>query len=500
MNQSAVITAYACWVPLVALLFMWKGPRVGVPTALFAAFLVLPRVSLETVTPPFGGWINKLTVSGVALLVGILVSDSRTLLKARPRWYDLPMAAFVLLPLVSLAANEFDSPWDGLGLAWTNLTGWAIPYLAGRLYFGDRDGPRRLAKAVVVAGLLSIPLFAYEMAVGPGRYLAGFVYGIPPYDNMADRLGGWRPEGFLTSGLEVATWLALSATTAAWCWFRGAWPSRPSVAWLPPTALILTTVASRGVYGYVNLTVGLAVAIVTHLAGTRAALIALALVPPAYIGTRMTGAWDAQPLANAARAAGRAGTVEYRLRAENEYLTKLAEHDPILGFGGKNSEIYDFFAQRHLWPDGWWIHQLRNGGLVGLSAAMLALFLWPIGLAMTLPVDRSGRDAPAALAWGLALFVALHMLDCLHNMNYLTPTALIGGSLVGLSFARPRAGLERPSWAATSSVKDGLGPRWPVLVTATILIAIEILGRFPRTPGPSPLPQGPQASPAKNSK
>ena len=51
---------------------------------------------------------------------------------------------------------------------------------------------------------------------------------------MVDRLGGWRPEGFLGNGLELAAWMALTTVMAAWLWLRGpggpfglpSWPPR----------------------------------------------------------------------------------------------------------------------------------------------------------------------------------------------------------------------------------------------------------------------------------
>jgi hypothetical protein len=496
MNQTIFIAAFAFWIPAMAVLFWLKGPRLAVPIALFAGFLLLPRGHFESIVPHVGTWINKTTVSGLALLVGILVSDPRTLLKARPRLLDIPMIAFVLLPLVSFAANAFAEPWDALGLVWTNFAAWSLPYLAGRLYFGDGGGPSRLSTAVVVAGLLSLPIFAFETVMGPRYYLAALLYGITPHDHMVSRLGGWRPEGFQTSGLEVTTWLALSATMSTWCWLRGGWPSRPSVAWMPPAALMLATIAVRGVYGYFNLVLGLTAAVFTHLAKSRVLMIALAFIPLVYIGCRLSGAWDGKSLVDLLQFTGRADTVAYRLRAEDSYIKKVFDHNFLLGFGGRNSAIWDWLTKNHLWPDGWWIHQLRTGGVVGLSAALLALFLFPAGLALALPSDRSGRASPAAMAWGMALFLILHMIDCMQNMNYLTPTPLIGGSLVGLFSAR--RSIRLLSSPAGNPVGSKLESRWPLLVTVVILACVEILGQFARTSVPSPAAPTPEGASAKN--
>jgi hypothetical protein len=497
MNHATIVAAYAAFLPATAALFLWKGPRVASPIALFAGFLLLPRASCEGIVPVLGGWINKLTVPGLALLVGIVVSDGRRLLRARPRPLDVSMIAFVLLPLVSFAANAFEEPLVSLSLAWTNFAGWSLPYLAGRLYFGDRDGPARLTRAVALAGLASIPIFAFEMVAGPRFYVARLVYGIEPLGHMVSRLGGWRPEGFQVSGLEVATWLALASTTSAWSWLRGAWPARKSIAWLPTAALTVATVACRGVYGYLDLSIGLAAAAFTHLTRSRVLLVALACVPPAYIGARLTGSWAGQPLVDLVQFTGRSDTVAYRLRAEEAYIKKVFDHGPVLGFGGRNSAIFDWTTKNHLWPDGWWIHQLRTGGLVGLVVAVLALFLLPAGLGLALPADRSGRASPGALAWGLALFLILHMIDNLQNMNYVTASPMIGGSLVGLFLSRRSARVDVPPPSRDGSSATADPSRVPLLVTVVILIGIEILGRIPRTSPPLPGAPSPGDAPAK---
>jgi hypothetical protein len=491
MNQTTIIAAYACWIPAMAAIFWWKGPRLSVPIALFAGFLLLPRVSCEEILPVVGSWINKLTVSGLALLVGILISDGRRLLKARPSLLDIPMFAFVLLPLVSFGLNEFDEPRIGLRQVWINFAGWSLPYLAGRLYFGDRDGPSRLCKAITIAGLASLPIFAFEMVMGPSYYLAKLVYGIDPYDNMVFRLGGWRPEGFQTSGLEVGTWLSLASTVAAWSWMRGGWPSHPGLAWLPPAALMVATVAIRGVYGYISLAIGLMTSVLSNLLKTRFLIALLALLPPLYIGVRTSGVWDGRVLVELSEKAGRADTVAYRIRAENAYLEKVFDHGIWFGFGGKNSDIYDYWAKAHLWPDGWWIHQLRTGGLVGLSAALLALFLYPVGLGLALPAGKSRRSSPGALAWGLALFIVLHMIDCLHNMNYLTATPMIGGSLVSLFRGRRTNRLDVPP-IPPPGIRSASPPPMALLVTITVLALCEILGSVPRTSTPLPAPVSPE--------
>ena len=507
---EAIPFVFAAWLPVVAILFRALGPRRAAPIAVLAAFLFLPR-EMAPLTA-FGTLsINKRTVSGVALLLGLLVSDPGAFIRGRPRPVDLPMAAFVLLPLASLAANRFQDYPASIDQVWRNFFEWAMPYLLGRLYFGDRDGPREVSVAVVVAGLAYIPICLFELVMGPKYYLLGLAYGIRPHANMVERLGGWRPEGFLTNGIELTSWMAMAATMAAWLWSRRGWEPGRLPPWSPALALTLVTVACRGVYGYAGLALGLTMTGLSHLLRTRFLIVALALAAPAYIGARLSGAWDGGQLVELAGRAGKAGTVAYRLRAEDSYIKKVLEHGAAFGFGGGNSAIFDWFAQAHLWPDGWWIHQLRSGGVVGLIAFLLALFLVPAGLALAIPAGRSGRASPGALAWGLALCVIIHLIDSLQNMALLTPTPFIGGALVALFQARHTC---RPHIAtiargtapgrpeAGPRVSPGLdsGPaRYPAKVALVVaaLVAPELVGRLPAPFGTAPRIRGRPASAAE---
>ena len=475
--------ALAVWVPLTMILFRALGPRRASLISILGGFLLLPIEQDPGIR--FGLFIiNKRSVTGLALLAGVLAFDPRTLIRARPRWVDIPMFAFALLPLASLAANGFAAHQGSLARVFLNFAEWAVPYLIGRLYFGDREGPGRAATGVVVAGLASVPIFGFEALMGPRWYLAGLVYGIAPHEHMVARLGGWRPEGFQTNGIEAATWLALSATLAAWLWLRGGWRPSKAPAWVPPLVLTLATLASRGVYGYANLFIGMASAVLTHFFRTRVVLVVLALLPPAYVAARVTGLWSGAELVRLTSVTGREGTVAYRLGAEDAYIKKVIEHGPLLGFGGTESAIYDYWAKGHLWADGWWVQQLQSGGVVGVSAFLLAMFLLPAGLGLALPAGRDGGASPGSIARGLTLFVLLHSLASVHNMDLINATPLLGGALVGLFLSRRES---RPGSADPVDRRNPTRARsgsTPLVATAVVLIILEILGRLPRSSAP----------------
>ena len=294
MNRPLILTVDLAGLALVPFLFRTLGPRRAVLIAIFGGLLVLPRGAQVLALGPATIELNKFLVSGLAVLLGVVLFDRRALLRARPDWLDLPMAACVASPLVSMAVNGFDRPREFLDGAWWKLAAWVVPYLLGRIYFGDAAGTSRVVVGVMAAGLLYIPVCLFETALGPRWYLLGVIYGIPPHEGVAHRLGGWRPEGMLNSGLELAAWMALASVVACWTWL-----SRSGVrlwrlpAWVPALALTSTSLACRGTYGYLLLGAGLLATALTQALRTRLVLVTLMLLPLVYIGLRVSGAWTA---------------------------------------------------------------------------------------------------------------------------------------------------------------------------------------------------------------
>ena len=128
------------------------------------------------------------------------------------------MAAFSLAPLIGLATGLPGSGVDIVDEVSYRGLGLAVPYAMGRIYFAGGDGPRMVAIALIIAGLSYIPVCLYEEAVGPSRYLSTLIYRTPIDEITTDRLGGWRPVGFLNDGLAVAAWMAMTAVMATWLW------------------------------------------------------------------------------------------------------------------------------------------------------------------------------------------------------------------------------------------------------------------------------------------
>jgi hypothetical protein len=491
MNIGLIEAVLLAWPPIVAVLFRAIGPRRAVLVGLLGGYLFLPVNQTMLGPSGFAFPLHKFTATGLGLLLGAMIFDGRTLFRARPRWLDLPMAGYYLAPLIGLATGVPGSSLDIVDVLIGRGLGWVVPYAMGRIYFSGGDGPASVAVALVISGLAYIPICIYEEIAGPTRYLAGLIYRQAYNPGMVDRLGGWRPEGFLGDGLSLAAWMALTTVMATWLWLGGWRPGRWP-AWPAALALLLVTLSCRGVYGYLILAIGLPSAFLTRWLRTRAILAALIVVPFLYMGLRATGAWDGGLLVQASAFTGREGTVAWRLNAENQVIEQVLGHNPIVGFGN-----YIWHAKGlTLWPDGGWLHALWMGGLVGLALWVTALHILPAALALSRPTGRPDGRQAASPSWGLACWCILQMIDGLHNTSYASPTALIAGCLVGFSAWKGAEAFERRSAAGRLDAHRKPLPI-PLIISVILLICVEILGRFPRTFAPFPADPAPESASAK---
>ena len=263
------------------------------------------------------------------------------------------MLAFVLLdPLVGVLLGPEQARRDGVTMALERAFGWGVPYLVGRLNYGDPDGPARLLRHIVAGRPGDHP----RLPVRGGRRPALLPRGAPLRPPLQRRDG--RPTRRLaargplrqrpaTGGLDgdgqprrIAAWTA------------GAWTSRRFPAWAAAGLLVLATLSCRGVYGYVDLAAGAAALLLAAAYGSRVPLQTLALLPAVYMAARLGGLWDARFLTDLAqKAVGRGGTVAFRLAAEEDWLARSAT--AISPWGCDLPLACPPSSRPAHWPNGW---------------------------------------------------------------------------------------------------------------------------------------------------
>ena len=191
------------WLVLVLAALPQFQRRRGLLIALLGGMLFLPELgggnsAEQNIGVIVIGPINfgKYSCISYILLLTVLIYDFPLLLSSRPGWIDLPIIVWCLCPVASALTNEPppDGGWairDGLYQVIGQLTVYGFPYLAGRLYFVDKEGFRDLALSIVLAAVIYSPLCLYEVKFSP--ILHSMVFGFAPTQLHANPQGGGIP-------------------------------------------------------------------------------------------------------------------------------------------------------------------------------------------------------------------------------------------------------------------------------------------------------------------
>jgi hypothetical protein len=386
--------------------------------------------------------LTKVTVTSLAVAMGVVLFDAARLMTLRLSWLDLPMAVWCLCPLASSISNGLGA-YDGASAALTQTLTWGAPYVIGRLYFGDAAGLRELAAAIVIGALMYAPLCLYEIRMSP--QLHRMVYGYHQHSfNQTYRFGGYRPTVFMQHGLMVGMWMSMAALLAAWLWKSGAVRTLVRVPfWMMAAGLGVVAIMCKSLGAAALLAGGLAALFATSLARTRLAVAALVLAAPGYLVARIAFDWNAQQVVDVAMAinADRAESLAGRIENE-ELLKRRAEERLAFGWGGwGRSRVYDDEGEDITTTDSQWIIAFGQTGMVGLVALTAAVLLPPAVLAARLRA-RAWSNTVAAPAAGLAVVLILYSIDNLLNAMVNPVFILAAGGLAGALHAAgvsPRA-------------------------------------------------------------
>jgi hypothetical protein len=322
---------------------------------------------------------------------------------------------------------------DGLAMAGDDLLRMGIPFLLGRLLIRSPREATRLITAFAVAGLVYSLLILWEVRMSPQLH-ATFYGAAPRRDDFAQaiRYGGYRPVVFMPHGLAVALFIC-NAVLAAFILSR----AKVKVMGLPwgPFAfyLFLILVACKSLAALIY-----AVCVIPLLMWTRARtqLRVAALVGAVvllYPATRGSDIFPAKGLVSvfASFDPERAESLQFRIINEDQLLDH-ARSRAYFGWGsyGRNI-VYDKDSGKEATTfDGYWIIIFSMRGAVGLACAFLVLLI-PVFMAL-----RRLRKIPdkreQLLLGGLALMVAVTVLDLLPNGLLLTYPYFLAGSLLGL--------------------------------------------------------------------
>jgi tetratricopeptide (TPR) repeat protein len=437
----------------------------GWPVAVMVLFAILPGRLASTIAV-IGSWVllppfvvsiaalpdySKTTAASLGMVLGSLIFDTNRLLSFRPRWFDVPMVLWCFSGTFASLSNGLGL-YDGLSVALNQIFLWGLPYLVGRMYFGDAEGLRFFVVGMVVGALCCVPFCLFEMRFSPQLLSMFYGGGV----DASIRLGGYRPQIFFGTGLEFGLWMTAASLAGWWLWRCGAIKQIGQIRFgsvlLP--ILMVNTVLCRSTGALLLLAAGMMILYLSVRWRTRLLLASLLLMGPLYASVRITNVWSGQQVVDLAASmidADRAQSLGYRFMCEN-LLTKRALEQPVFGWGGwARSAVYFDGAERkkHVPTDGLWIIALGTKGFFGLALFYLiialpaALFVWRS------PVESwtDPRIAPGLLA---AVLLGLYVVDCLLNGFANIIYMSLAGGLAGFEPRQLRAMAARRGVATTA--------------------------------------------------
>lgn len=428
-NAFAVVTLFA-WPPAMLILALILPVRRVILISIIGGNLLLPATAIS-----FAGFPNytKSLASGLGALIPATIFAFSNLTKWRTTLLDLFFLGFLLAPSISSLLNGLGL-YDAISIFVSRFLEWGVAYWLGRVLFANLSALRDICVAIVLSAIAYAPLCLYEIVMSP--QLSRIVYGFFPSSSswiMTKRMGGWRPQVFMSHGLALAAWMAAAALVAWILWrskaIRNIWGI--PISWIA-IGLVIITIMLRST-GAAMLLLGLiAAAECIQATRLRPLLLALVLVPMGYIGLRTLG-WEGQQLVRFAEATvpERAGSLSMRLE-NDQMIADKAMKRPIFGWGGWGRwRVRDEFGNDITVSDSWWGILVGTTGLFGLVCTY-ATFISPL---FPLSLHKSRKRifiGPLGAAWAVGFGVLLFVLDTLFNAMPNTSFILMAATLVSI--------------------------------------------------------------------
>lgn len=419
-------------------------PHTAALTVLLVGFMFLPipRQAVQVIP-----W-EKREAIGLALLLGALIFDTKTVFRFRLAWVDLPVLCWLVSAPISSLVNNHGLYDAGSSLMHRALL-WGAPYFVGAMYLRSRQALLDCLWAVFLGGVAYVPLWLLEVRLSPQFHY--WVYGVQQsLFSQTKRGGGFRPMVFMDHGLQASLFMTTAMVAGVGLWWllrvrrvrgfsMGSLVAAIAVAWAlskSSGAILL------GVVGLLTLA----------LPTARWLTLVIMVAVPSYLAMRMFGdGVIEQSLVDAAGmiSAERAESLQFRYTNEAALLDRFWRN-PWFGSSpwGFNTMVIgeSGLARSHAVPDSLWIYGVTLNGLFGVAGLVGSLWC-PAARGLGIGSRWRGRIAPEAFLCGV--IVMLYLLDSLVN-GFKTPIyVLIAGGLSRVSPLREVA--TRQSRAGVSS-------------------------------------------------
>ncbi|MBL4702528.1 MAG: O-antigen ligase family protein [Phycisphaeraceae bacterium] len=433
------------------ILFFVLPPRRGVIACLIGGWALLPTANFimpvldQTSPSPFTQaietgigsaligpyWFTRSTVIGLTVLVGMLIADFKSVRRLRPKWFDLPMLIWCVVPLLSALRNQMSIEIALLNMSY-HMVAWGVPYVAGRIYFSDLRPLRELGIALVIAGLCYVPLCMIEWVLGPVFYELFYAYHPYHFDGV-ERAIGYRPMVFLEHGSQLGIWMPAIALLAFWMHMSGSLPKLKVIpSHITVLVLILTAVICQSLGGVALMVLGM-IAWALLKRGTKIpkplivgmAILIVGLGVFVTGGDKIVGKVIGSRRVEKLKSVSRLKSLGWRINAMQHALEPV-NSQPFLGHGRWDWWELQKEDKRPVWS-------LFGQGLgehgVFAALALLAIFVIPIWQFVLGCPTRLWTDINLGPPAALMVFLIMHMLDSFLNPTFSTSLICIAGGL-----------------------------------------------------------------------
>jgi hypothetical protein len=416
------------WIPFVIYMFsIYEAPKACL-ISILVAWLFLPNAKYPLAGLPD---YNKVSATCYGIVISAWMFDRKTLSAWRPCWLDFPMGIFCFSPFLSSISNDL-GPYDGFSCALAQTVTWGLPYMIGRVYFGSSQNQIKMVSAIVIGGLIYVPLCLLEIKMSP--QLHKWVYGYHVADfGQSIRYGGYRPTVFMEHGLMVGMWMATATLCAFWILKTESAPQWMKFRSAMISCILLVTlilVKSTGAIALFLLGLGL-------MSGAKKFKLVwpiwvMIVLPIMYLGGRSSGSWDGQSLVEWSEKVvntERSQSLAFRIDNE-ELIAAKAMHNPWLGWADWGRwRVYNDAGDDITISDSLWCIILGRNGRVGLYALYVVLLLPLILVTKNIPAKNWFNAQNGALTL-LAMLCTLYAIDCLFNAMVNPTFALISGAVL----------------------------------------------------------------------
>ena len=423
------------WLPTVFFLFEKYSVVKAIVFAFVTGWLFLPPTQIPL--PGFPDW-SKMTATVISVLMCVCIKQPQRIFSLRPRWYDVPVAAYCVIPFIASVSNGLGA-YDGLSAVLDELVRWGLPYLIGRAYLATPSGSRQLCLGIAVGGMLYVPLCLLEIRMSP--QLKNWIYGfVGAVVDFGLRYGGYRPIVFLSTGLELGWWMCCASFAAYLLWRSGAVKRVDNYPMSTLTIILcLTAVACKSTGALLQIFVGFGLVFGSRFLKSSILVWVLMAIGPAYCIARPLGYFTGErviSLAESLFGPERAQSLGYRFEQE-EILIRSAIQRPAFGWARSGGFNPPDASGKAAITDGLWIIVFGWMGFAGL-AALNGMLLIPTGLFLWRYPPRTWFEPDIAPLVTLAIILPLFMVDNLSNAMLNPIYALAMGSVAGCLPRRDR--------------------------------------------------------------